>query len=230
MDIRAAAISIWSVVQIGRSLMERRYHVGEDASATRDRSGSWTYLTVRSFLWYAIEHPSRGRKRTPMDVSKMVAAWVPIIKGLSIAHTKDQADRCEFEAETHLAPLLTAPVAQIRAFYVELVAALRGDPAVPFFVWSAFEAWHEVILKKAPDEGIIELKTKLAGEVAELVEKDIQPDLKTALIGALQWRSPEDLGEIKAAVQAGGKPRLKGRESCLFLCVPTPSGEAMVML
>ena len=229
LNVRTAATAMWDTVQLGRWLLENHYHSGSDASTTINRKGKWTYLTLAAFMRYAVDVPGTRRK-TPMNIEKMVAAWVPIIKGLSTAHTKEHLDRCEFVAETHLAPLLTAPVKQIREFYAALVAALKADPAVPLFVWTAFEAWHEVVVKKAPDKGIVELKTKLAAEVADLVEKDIAPDLRDALVGALQWRSPEALRQIKQAVQAGGKPRLKGRESCLFLCVPTPAGEAAVML
>ena len=42
-----------------------------------------------------------------------------------------------------------------------------------------------------------------------------------SLVHALQWRSPEKLAKVKDAVvkaqAAGEKPRLRGRESCLFL-------------
>lgn len=156
----------------------------------------------------------------------MVVNWVPIVRSLSVAHSKEEFDRAEFEAETHLAPILTAPVAQLREFYARLCDALRADEAIPFFVVASFDAWHEVILKRAPDEDVKELKTALAAEVAELVEQDILPDLRAALTGALQWRSPDKLKKIKAAVQSGAKPSLRGRESCLFLF----AGEECVML
>lgn len=230
LSVRDAALSMWDTVQLGHWMTERPFHDGDDASAKADRkTGRWTYLTLTAFMRYAAAHPGTRRK-TPMDSAKMVRAWVPIIRGLATAHDKATLDRCEFDAETHLAPLLTAPVKQIREFYAALVVALKADNQIPLFVWSAFEAWHEAIVKRAPDEGVQELRTKLAAEVADLVERDVAPDLRDALIGALRWRSAEILEEIRGAVQAGGKPRLKGRESCLFLCVPTASGEATVML
>jgi len=161
-----------------------------------------------------------------MDIDAVVAKWIPIIRGLAVAHSKDEIDRCEFEAEEHLLPLLAAPVRQLREFYSRLCDALREDPSIPFFVSASFDAWHEVILKKAPDEAVKKLKMALASEVADLVEEAIKPDLREALIGALKWRCPEDLENIKKTVKSGATPRLKGRESCLFLV----AGDACVML
>ena len=37
------------------------------------------------------------------------------------------------------------------------------------------------------------------------------------MTGALKWRSPEKLKEVEAALDAGHKPRVKGKESCLFM-------------
>src|SRR5262249_50190873 len=123
------------------------------------------------------------------------------------------------------------PVKQIREFYAALVVALQHDERTPFFVWAWFQSWGEVMLKNAPDGDVRELKTTLATEIATLVEDDIKPDLHAALVGALKWRSPEALTAIKTAVAQGGKARMVGRESCLFLEVPTADGDtACVML
>lgn len=97
-------------------------------------------------------------------------------------------------------------------------------------MWSWFEAWGEVILKRAPDGEVKALKTALASEIAELVEEDVKPDLRKAIAGALQWRSPESLGKIKAAVESGGKARMVGKESCLFLEVDVDGATERVML
>lgn len=207
--IRTAVLSIWTVVRLGQV-------AGFDLRKIDN---------LRSLLAYGVEHYSRKRK-VPVDIKAMVERWVPIIRGLATSHSKDELDRCEFEMDQHLTPLLSAPVRQIREFYAELTAALKADPAVPLFVWSAFEAWHEVVVKKAPDEGVIELKKQLAEEIARLVEADVQPDIGKAIAGALQWRAPEALEKVRDAVKRGAKPRLSGRESCLFLEV----GDAMVML
>ena len=170
----------------------------------------------RSYLMYASEHPARS-KRTPMDIPTQVARWVPIIKGLSTAHEKADVDRCEFELDDHLTPLLTAPVAQLREFYAALCDALEADRDIPFFVHRTFRTWGEVILKRAPDGEIRELKKGLAAEIADMVEDDIRPDISKAIAGALQWRSPEALERTRSALRKGAKPHVVGRESCLFL-------------
>jgi hypothetical protein len=224
MGVRTAALGLWDVIQFGRQLQEKPWRLGEDCKGKR----SW--LSLRSMVAYASAYPSR-RKRVPMKIDEMLALWVPIVKGLATSHGKDELDRCEFEIDRCLAPLLTAPVREIRDFYSQLVAALESDPTVPFFVWSAFKAWHEVILKTAPDEEVVKLKKDLAGEIAAMVEEAVRPDIGAAIRGALQWRAPEALEKVRDAVKAGAKPRLRGRESCLFLCVPDgQGGEATVML
>lgn len=221
MDVRDAAISIWTVVQLAKGFSQNR----------DDRPNKWSWNTLGSWLGYIVTYSrDGGRKKKPVDVKKLVKSWVPIIRGLAVGHSKAEVDRCEFEAETHLGPLLTAPVAQVREFYSILCEALKNDPTIPFFVHTAFEAWHEVMLKRASDEGIKELKNKLAAEVAEMVEKDVAPDLKEALVGALRWRPAETLEKIKTAVAAGAKPRLQGRESCLFLVVKGEGADECVML
>lgn len=219
--VRDAVMQIWGTVQMASAL-----HATSNRDADR---GKWTYLTLRSWVRYGTEVWPRKR-RTPMNVERLVVSWVPIIRGLSTAHSKDEIDRCEFEAETHLAPLLTAPVKQLREFYAQLCVALRTDPTIPMFVWTAFDAWHEAVVKVAPDEHVRELKTTLATEVAELVEKDVMPDIKEALIGALKWRGAEALTEVRDAVRAGAKPRVRGKESCLFLQVPRNDGSIVSVM
>lgn len=215
-DVRTAAVCIWSVINLGRMAA---FNLGEDKKL-------WQ---IRSYCAYAVEVWSRKRK-VPMDVQAMVKAWVPIIRGISTGHTKEHIDKCEFAMDEHLKPLLSAPVRQVREFYEDLVKALKADPAVPLFVWSVFEAWHEVILKRAPDTDVLQLKDALAEEVATMVEKDVQPDIQAAIVGALRWRSPEDLEKVRDAVKGGAKPRLKGRESCLFLVVGDGADAPTVML
>ncbi len=215
-------LSIWDVVEGAKQLMLW------NRSLTRT-SGCRSLQDFRALLMYAVEQPSR-RPRTLMDVEDLVQRWVPIIRGLATAHDKAPLDQCEFEMEQHLTPLLMAPVKQIRAFYEALVIALKTDPTIPFFVWVWFESWGEVILKRAPDGEVKALKTVLATEIAEMVEEDVRPDLKRAIAGALQWRSEESLGKIKSAVEAGGKARMVGRESCLFLEVDVEGQPVRVML
>jgi len=220
-DVRDEVMNLWGIVKLAGHFR----HFGGSAP--------WDLESLAALLRYALEDetPKSRKKRTPMDVDALVVKWVPIIRGLSSAHTKDEIDRCEFESETHLSPLLTAPVKQLREFFAKLVTALESDPTIPFFVHRTFAAYHEGIVKRAPDADIKTLKTALATEIAEMVEKDVVPDIREAIIGALQWRSTSQLEDVKEAVSSGAKPRLRGKESCLFLVVSKPDGtEATVML
>jgi hypothetical protein len=222
MDIRSAVMSIWDLIQLGQAYTVKKHRLQTGTGYTLD--------DIRCLWMYAIDNPTR-RPRTLMDTAAMAKAWVPIIKGLATAHDKATLDRCEFESEQHMTPLLAAPVAQLREFFALLVHELKEDDGVPFFVWAMFEAWGEVILKHAPDGDVRELKDQLAGEVAALVEPGVIPDLRAALQGALRWRSPETLAKVKDAVEKGARPRMVGRESCLFLSVQLPDGtEESVML
>lgn len=228
MDARAAAMCLWENVRTGQWIFFR-LRVNRRVPPPGFDDG-WNLDVVRSFLMYAVEHPTR-RKRTPMDVTAMVDRWLPIIRGLATAHHKGDVDKCEFAMDEHLTPLLSAPIKQVREFYAQLVERLKADPTIPFFVWAAFETWGDVVLKHAPDGDVKVLKTQLAAEIADMVEEDVKPDLKKAIAGALQWRGQETLEKVKAAVQKGGKARMVGRESCLFLHVPNGNGgEETVML
>lgn len=173
-------------------------------------------------VYYAIELGHNGRrKRTAMDVDKVVERWREVVVGLVTAHDKDEADRQEAAIDDCLTPILSAPIKQVREFYPKLLAALKGDKDVPFLVWRSFEIWVDMIISKASDEEIKELKTALAKEIVELVEPDVRDQIPQAMVRALQWRSAETLEEVKQVVErehaAGQKVRLKGRESCLFI-------------
>jgi hypothetical protein len=120
-----------------------------------------------------------------------------------------------------LSPILSAPIKQIREFYPVLLAKLKKDSRIPFLVWIAFDAWGECIIKNSPDEGVKRLKRRLAADIADLVEKPAAEQLPEAIKRALCWRDPETLKEVKAALKDGAKPKLVGRQSCLFLeCKP----------
>lgn len=206
--------------------------------------GQWLYDSggppnkmsgIGALLWYGVQHPGTKRKK-PVNVDKLIKKWVPVVTGLATAHDKEALDDYESQIDELLSPLLTAPVAQLREFAPKLVAALKAEPLVPFLVWRAFEVWIERQVMPAKDEGVIALKKHLATEIAELVEPQIQGDLVQALIGALQWRSEGTLKEIKKALKAGGeaeaKPKMVGRQSCLFLTVKRGRGQrpAEIML
>lgn len=175
-----------------------------------------------ALLNYWHHHPHTGRRKRPrMDIDALVARWKPVIVGLATAHDKDEADRFESQLNECLSPILTAPIRDVREFARRLVTALKEDPAVPFLVWRAYEIWVSEFVAKAGDGDLITLKADIAQEIAALVEEDLKPQLSTALVHALQWRSPEKLQQVKAVAEqekAAGRPaRLRGRESCLFL-------------
>lgn len=151
-----------------------------------------------------------------MEVDEMVKRWHRVVLGLAMAHDKDAADRHEAAVEECLQPILAAPVKQLREFAPKLLAALKGDPQCPFIIWRAYEVWVDMI-KEAPNDGIKELKKDLARQIVEMVEEDVKPQVGEAMVRALMWRSPEALEKVKASVEKGNKPRLRGRESCLFL-------------
>ena len=195
---------------------------------------NWCYqqewMRRLSFLAYACEHPSR-RKRTPMDVQKMVENWLPLIVRLATAHDVDERDAASSQLDDFLTPIIAAPVAEIREFYRELVRRMKADPAVPWAVWKLFEFWGSSVLDKIDKEEVIGLKTALARRIAENSYAQIpREDWITSMVGALQWRDPAKLEEIDRAVAAGAQPRVRGKESCLFLVVQMGEAETQVML
>lgn len=177
-------------------------------------------------LAYADYYSHTGRKRRlPVDVAALVPRYVEVIVDLATAHEHTRRTAADHEAEDLLGPLLTAPVAQIRAFAQQLSKALREDPRVPWMIWSMFERVLEPLIVKGSDGEVLVLKTGLATEIAELVEAGLdREELIVAMASALQWRTPERLEAVKKGLQAGKKPRLTGRESCLFLEVPAEDG------
>jgi hypothetical protein len=179
-----------------------------------------------SWLALACEHPSR-RKRIPVDVQKTVDVWVPLIKKLAVAHDVDEKDAASSAMDEALLPIIAAPVAQVREFYKALTQRLKSNPEIPWAVWKLFEFWGDNVLDKISLEEVAGLKKEIATRIAERSEAAIpREEWVIAMVGALQWRSPEKLQEIEAALDAGQKPSIRGKESCLFLQV----GEAEVML
>lgn len=222
-DVRQAVMNIWGQVEFAK-WMVLNWRIRDPARPLSDENRKLNVDQMRMWLMYAAEHPSR-RRRKPVDVEAMVEKWMPIIRGLATAHDKATVDRCEFDSEEHLMPLTAAPVKQLREFYTKLCDRLEADPTIPFFVWKSFRTWGDVVLEKLPDKGVKRLRGDLAKKVADLVEADIVPDLNAALVGALQWRDAESLQKMASAVEKGAKPRMVGRESCLFLEVEEPSGQ-----
>lgn len=186
-------------------------------------------LTMIGYTAACVTRGPRGRTK-PVNVQEMVDLWVPVVVQLATAHDKDTFDEAEAQLDKLLTPILSAPVRQVREFYTALLERMKADTRVPMLVWMGFEAWGAVMVKDAPDEGVKRLKNKLAQEIADLVEEDIRPQIPEAIARALRWRSPETLEAVKEQVLAGEKPKLKGRESCLFLEVGRGKKKATVML
>ena len=214
-DIRDAIMPLWDIAEMSKrsSISFRRI---------RD---------TEFLIKYGIKIWSRKRK-TAMDVPKAIEDWRVVIVTLCTAHDRKEIDRAEYKLDELLSPLLSAPVADLRAFYDGLSSVLEKDQQVPFFIWSLFSAWGEVVVKPSIGKTKIKrLRRKLANEIAEMVDEDIKPDITKAIASALMWRSPEDLKEIKNDLKAGAKPKIRGRESCLFLVTKREDGtEHQIML
>jgi len=217
--IRDATMNIWGLCNLASVHVLREF----------DRQGGpWDLKSLACLFAYGSGYFDEGDDGVPdsknpvqiMDIDALVVRWVPIIRGLCVGHDKAEIDRCEFESQELLAPLLACRVKQLREFFDKLCTALRSDPSIPLFVHTMFDAYNAGVVQKAADQDIKQLKTALAGEIADLVEEQVRPDLKQALIGALQWRGERELTEVRDAVKNGAKPRVRGRESCLFLEVP----------
>ncbi len=183
-------------------------------------------------LRYGMQHGMccTKKRRAIVNTNKLVSEWIEAIVGMCLAHDKDSYDAEDAKADLLLGPLLTAPVKQIRDFYAKLTRQMRADKRVPMLVWMGFEAWGEVMVKDAPDEGIKRLKNKLASEIADLVEEPIRDQIPKAIQRALRWRDPETLEAVKKTLAGGAKPKLRGRESCLFLEAGRGKKKVSVML
>lgn len=172
-----------------------------------------------------------GKRVTKVDVDSMVERWTNAVVGMSLAHTKDEFDAEDAKSDELMTPLLTAPIKQIREFYQKLRDSLKANPKVPMLVWMGFEAWGEIEIDKSVDDvGIKRLKTKLAGEIADIVELPIRDQIPEAIKRALRWRDPQTLEAVKETLLKGAKPKLVGRQSCLFLEGGRGSKKFSVML
>lgn len=217
-DLREELLNMWDIVNLAKAY-------GAPFHKVRDMDCLINYGTT-------VVHCRK--RRTPMDVNKMVNDWRDVIVVLATAHDKADIDRAEFRMDELLSPILAAPVADLRAFHEQLMSTLREDKRVPFFIWSTFNAWGKAVLERAEAKPERQrLRRKLAKTIADMVEEDVQPDISKAITGALMWRDPETLNAIKTDLEAGAKPKLKGRESCLFLSTRRPGRghtEHLVML
>jgi hypothetical protein len=175
-----------------------------------------------------------GRRRTRIvDIDGLVASWVDVLVGLTTAHDAQGHDGADFRTDELLGPLLVAPIADVRAFAERLAGKLEADPRVPYMVWRGYKRLVLPIFENRPVGDQVQLRADLAREVALMAERGIdRGELVDAIAGALQWRGPQTLGAVKEGLQAGRKPRIRGRESCLFLELDGEDGEpvARVML
>lgn len=188
---------------------------------------------LAALLGYGAFHspnPRGKRRKELVDIDGMVKLWTDVVVGLALAHDRDDRDTFESRIDSLLTPILTAPVKQLREFYTKLVAALKEDKRVPWIIWEMFEYYGEETISKAPDEGIKHLKTKLAQSIVDMSEAEIKPQIGDAIVNALRWRDPEQLQEIKKKLEAGEKPKLRGKESCLFFEVGEGDKAVSVML
>lgn len=197
-------------------------HAGWEVAVS---SVAWT-------LWYAewlISKHSYFKGRKPMDdINALVTLWHTTLIAMSTAHTHEAFTGAEHSTDDLLRPLLKAPIAQIREFAAKLAAALEGDPAVPFLVWSSYKNVVMPLILKRPEGKPAELKEALAKEVAELVAESIpREDWVASIAGALQWRATDQLVKTREAVKAGAAPRVKGRQSCLFLTTHAADGREL---
>jgi hypothetical protein len=181
-------------------------------------------------LRYGMQNGMGRTKRVSMNVEQLVGKWIEAVVGMSTAHDKDAYDAHDAKADELLGPLLSAPVKQVREFYFKLLETMKSDARVPMLVWMGYEAWGAVMVKDAPDEAVKRLKHKLAAEIAEIVELDVQDQIPRAIARALCWRDPEMLQAVKETLQSGAKPKLVGRQSCLYLECGRGKKKVSVML
>lgn len=175
-------------------------------------------------LRYTMDHGWSTKKRFPMNVEELANKWIDAIAKMSTSHTKDGYDEGDHAADELLMPLLKCPVAQVREFYSLLLEKMKADERIPFLVYIGYEAWGEASVKGAADENIKRLKVKLAKEIADLVEEPAAQQIPRAIARALMWRDEEQLVEVRDALKGGAKPKIEGRQSCLFLKV-RPKGK-----
>lgn len=157
------------------------------------------------------------KRRIKVNVNELADAWIKSIVAMCLSHDRDGYDEADAQADKLLSPLLAAPVAQVREFYFALLAKMKEDKRVPYLVIMAYEAWGEALVKNAPDEGVKRLKKKLAQEIVDLAELQVRDQWSEAMKRALMWRDPETLEKVKERLEAGEKPKVAGRQSCLFL-------------
>jgi hypothetical protein len=176
-----------------------------------------------------------GKRRhdvTPEELTELAGRWHEALLVMATSHDPEAVTRMDETTEDLLRPLLTMPIEQVRSFTRDVSARLKADTRIPYLVWSHFHKLIEPMVLKGPDGKEVELAQVLAWEVAELALPKIEPEEWVAAIGdALQWRKPATLKRVKKALEApDAKPRLRGRESCLFLELDVEDGEPIMVV
>lgn len=204
------------------------WHMGGYEHSSRGPIGR--AKTMGLCLWYSIQRGRVSWKVKPVDVDFLVDQWCEAVVGMCQAHTKDEFDMHDYRADELLGPIMHAPIKQVREFYQKLTHKLETTPGVPFVVHQAFTRWGTLSIANAKDDGVKRLKTALAKEIADLVEMDVRDQIPEAIARALRWRDPKTLAEIKTVLKSGAKPKLVGRQSCLFLRIGRGKKAREVML
>jgi hypothetical protein len=173
----------------------------------------------------------RPKRMEPTALEAFVASWKEAIITLAVAHSPEERTRADERSEDLLRPLFTLPIAQVREWARSLAKALREDARTPFLVWSSFERVVEPMIRVGPDKRPLELRHELAADVAAMAAEQVQrADWIKAIAGALQWRDAGTLTAVKTALESGAKPKLRGRESCLFLELETEPGQTVMVV
>lgn len=169
------------------------------------------------FLTSLTQRPSRKRRKPVDDLRGFARQWKEVMVKLTMSHTKEGIDQADYKMEDLFNGLIAMPVKQVREFYDLLLSELKSDESVPYFMWKTVEAWKETAVGVSQETEAKMLQAEMAGELANMLEPALQPQLKQALADSLKWKPPEVLEKIRGAVSTGNKPSLRGRESCLFL-------------
>lgn len=162
-------------------------------------------------------HPTRKRRKPVDNLMDFAKQWKEVLVKLTMSHTKEGIDQADYKMDDLFNGLIAMPVKQVRGFYDLLLAELKSDENVPYFIWKTIEAWKEKAVGVSQETEAKMLQAELAGELANILEPDLKPQLKQALADSLKWKSPEVLEKIRGVVSTGNRPSLRGRESCLFL-------------
>jgi hypothetical protein len=162
-------------------------------------------------------HPTRKRRKPVDDLKEFAKRWKEVLVKLTMSHTKEGIDQADYKMDDLFNGLIAMPVKQVREFYDLLLSELKSDEHVPYFIWKTVGAWKETAVGVSQETEAKMLQAEMAGELANMLEPALQPQLKQALADSLKWKSSEVLEKIRGAVSTGNRPSLRGRESCLFL-------------